>query len=176
MFEKLQERLETTFKKLRGYGKLTEDNIKDSLREVRVALLEADVNYKVAKEFLDRVKEKALDGDVLSSITPGQQFIKLVHDELCELLGSTNKPLDVSGSPPVVVMLAGLQGSGKTTTAGKLAIFLRKKGRKPLLVPSDVYRPAAIDQLMKIGTQIGVSTFASKHIDSPIQICNEART
>ncbi|MDI9561063.1 MAG: signal recognition particle receptor subunit alpha, partial [Pseudomonadota bacterium] len=117
MFEKLQERLETTFKKLRGYGKLTEDNIKDSLREVRVALLEADVNYKVAKEFLDRVKEKALDGDVLSSITPGQQFIKLVHDELCELLGSTNKPLDVSGSPPVVVMLAGLQGSGKTTTA-----------------------------------------------------------
>lgn len=175
MFEKLQERLETTFKKLRGYGKLTEDNIKDSLREVRIALLEADVNYKVAKDFLDRVKEKALGGDVLSSITPGQQFIKLVHDEMCELLGRTNKPLDVSGSPPVVVMLAGLQGSGKTTTAGKLAIFLRKKGRKPLLVPSDVYRPAAIDQLMKIGAQIGVSTFASKHIDSPIQICTEAK-
>jgi len=175
MFEKLQERLEATFKKLKGYGKLTEENIKDSLREVRVALLEADVNYKVAKDFLERVKDKALGGEVLSSITPGQLFIRIVNDELCELLGKTNKPLDVSGSPPVAIMLAGLQGSGKTTTAGKLAIFLKKKGRKPLLVPSDVYRPAAIDQLMKIGSQIGVTTFPSKGMTDPVQICVDAR-
>jgi signal recognition particle subunit SRP54 len=175
MFEKLQERLESTFKKLRGFGKLTEDNIKDSLREVRVALLEADVNYKVAKDFLEKVKEKALGGEVLTSITPSQLFIKIVHDEMCELLGKENKPLNTSGSPPVVIMLAGLQGSGKTTTAGKLAIFLRKKGRKPLLVPSDVYRPAAIDQLMKIGAQIGVSTFNSKDMKDPIRICSEAK-
>ena len=175
MFEKLQERLETTFKKLRGYGKLTEDNVKDSLREVRVALLEADVNYKVAKDFLEKVKEKALGGDVMTSITPGQLFIRIVHDELCELLGGANKPLDVAGSPPVSIMLAGLQGSGKTTTAGKLAIFLKKKGRKPLLVPSDVYRPAAIDQLTKIGSQIGIGTFPSKGMTDPLKICVEAK-
>ncbi|MCX5804881.1 MAG: signal recognition particle protein [Proteobacteria bacterium] len=175
MFEKLQERLETTFKKLRGYGKLTDENIKDSLREVRVALLEADVNYKVAKDFLERVKEKALGGEVLTSITPGQLFIRIVHEELCDLLGNTNKPLDVSGSPPVAIMLAGLQGSGKTTTAGKLAIFLKKKGRKPLLVPSDIYRPAAIDQLMKIGSQTGTAVFPSKGMTDPVQICVDAR-
>ncbi|HBA54581.1 signal recognition particle protein [Syntrophorhabdus aromaticivorans] len=175
MFEKLQERLEATFKKLRGYGKLSEDNIKDSLREVRVALLEADVNYKVAKDFLEKVKEKALGEGVLTSITPGQLFIKIVHDELCALLGQINKPLDVSGSPPVPIMLIGLQGSGKTTTAGKLAVQLRKKGRKPLLVPSDVYRPAAIDQLVKIGQQINIATFASKEVQDPVTICREAR-
>ena len=175
MFEKLQERLETTFKKLRGYGKLTEENIKDSLREVRVALLEADVNYKVAKDFLEKVKEKALGGEVMTSITPGQLFIRIVHDELCELLGGANKPLDVAGSPPVSIMLAGLQGSGKTTTAGKLAIFLKKKGRKPLLVPSDVYRPAAIDQLTKIGSQVGVGVFPSKGMTDPLKICVEAK-
>src|SRR5512137_1416959 len=145
MFEKLQERLDVIFKKVKGYGKLTEKNISDSLREVRIALLEADVNYKVAKDFLEKVREKAIGEGVFTSITPGQQFIKIVYDELCELLGKTNKPLDVAGSPPVAVMLIGLQGSGKTTTAGKLALFLRKKGRRPLLVPSDVYRPAAID-------------------------------
>ena len=132
MFEKLQERLESTFKKLRGYGKLSEDNIKDALREVRVALLEADVNYKVAKDFLEKVKEKAMGEDVVTSITPGQQFIKIVYDELCTLLGSTNKPLDVAGSPPVAVLLVGLQGSGKTTTCGKLALHLRKKGPQAL--------------------------------------------
>ena len=175
MFEKLQERLEATFKKLRGFGKLTEDNIKDSLREVRIALLEADVNYKVAKDFLERVREKALGAGVLTSITPGQLFIKTVHDELCELLGQVNKPLDVAGSPPVAIMLIGLQGSGKTTTAGKLALQLRKKGRKPLLVPSDVYRPAAIDQLTKIGQQLNIATFASKDIQDPVTICREAK-
>jgi len=175
MFEKLQERLEATFKKIMGYGKVTEDNIKDSLREVRIALLEADVNYKVAKDFLEKIKEKAIGEGVLTSITPGQLFVKTVHDELCELLGQVNKPLDVSGSPPVSLMLIGLQGSGKTTTAGKLALQLRKKGRKPLLVPSDVYRPAAIDQLLKIGQQINIATFAPKDIRDPIVICKEAR-
>jgi signal recognition particle subunit SRP54 len=175
MFERLQERLEATFKKLKGYGKLTENNIKDSLREVRIALLEADVNYKVAKDFLEKVREKAIGEGVLTSITPGQQFIKIVHDELCELLGKTNKPLDVTGSPPVAVMLIGLQGSGKTTTAGKLALFLRKKGRKPLLVPSDIYRPAAIEQLIKIGNQIGIDTFVPKEIKDPLTICKEAK-
>ncbi|MCX8111329.1 MAG: signal recognition particle protein [Syntrophorhabdaceae bacterium] len=175
MFERLQERLETTFKKLRGYGKLSEDNIKDSLREVRVALLEADVNYKVVKDFLDKIKEKALGAEVLTSITPGQQFIKIVYDELCELLGRVNVPVDVGGSPPVAVLLAGLQGSGKTTTAGKLALFLRKKGRKPLLVPTDIYRPAAIEQLTKIGNQIGISTFPVKDIKNPVVLCTEAK-
>lgn len=175
MFEKLQERLEGTFKKLRGYGKLSEANVKDSLREVRVALLEADVNYKVAKDFLEKIKVKALGEDVLSSITPGQQFIKIVFDELCELLGQTNKPLDIAGSPPVPVLLIGLQGSGKTTTAGKLALMLRKKGRKPLLVATDVYRPAAIDQLTKLGNQINVATFSLKDVKDPVQICKEAK-
>ena len=160
MFEKLQERLDVIFKKVKGYGKLSESNVKDSLREVRVALLEADVNYKVAKDFLERVKEKALGEEVMTSITPGQKFIKVVYDEMCDLLGETNKPLDVAGSPPVPVMLLGLQGSGKTTTAGKLALYLRKKGRKPLLVPTDVYRPAAIQQLAKIGSQLGIEAYA----------------
>lgn len=175
MFEKLQERLETTFKKLRGYGKLTEDNVKEALREVRIALLEADVNFRVAKDFLEKVKEKALGEEVLMSVTPGQQFIKIVHDELCALLGSTNKPLDVSGSPPVSVMLVGLQGSGKTTTAGKLALVLRKKGRRPLLVPSDIYRPAAIEQLTKVGKQLNIETYAVPQIKDPLTICKEAK-
>jgi len=120
MFEKLQERLEASFKKLRGYGKLSEDNIKDTLREVRIALLEADVNFKVAKDFLEKVREKALGEDVVSSITPGQQFIKIVYDELCALLGSTNKPLDVAGSPPVAVMLWDFRAPVKRQPAGSL--------------------------------------------------------
>lgn len=175
MFEKLQERFESTFKKVRGYGKLTENNIKDTLREVRVALLEADVNFKVAKDFLEKVKEKAMGEDVLTSITPGQLFVKIVYDELCELLGSANKPLDVAAAPPVPVMLIGLQGSGKTTTAGKLAIHLRKNGRKPLLVPSDIYRPAAIDQLVKLGKQINVEAFTMDVVKDPVTICKEAK-
>jgi len=175
MFEKLQERFESTFKKVRGYGKLTESNIKDTLREVRVALLEADVNFKVARDFLEKVKEKAMGEEVLTSITPGQQFIKIVYDELCELLGSANKPLDVAAAPPVPVMLIGLQGSGKTTTAAKLAVHLRKIGRKPLLVPSDIYRPAAIEQLVKLGKQINVEAFTMDVVKDPITICKEAK-
>ncbi len=175
MFEKLQERLESIFKKVRGHGKLSESNIRDSLREVRIALLEADVNFKVVKEFLDRVRDKALGEDVLTSITPGQKFVKIVYEELCDLLGSTNKPLDVAGSPPVSVMLIGLQGSGKTTTAGKLALYVRKKGRRPLLVPTDVYRPAAIEQLKKIGSQLNIETFSPSEGKDPVQICEEAK-
>ncbi len=175
MFEKLQERFESTFKKVRGYGKLTETNIKDTLREVRVALLEADVNFKVAKDFLEKVKEKAMGEDVLSSITPGQQFVKIVYDELCDVLGSANKPLDVAATPPVPVMLIGLQGSGKTTTSAKLAILIRKMGRKPLLVPSDIYRPAAIDQLVKLGKQINVEAFTMDVVKDPVTICKEAK-
>lgn len=175
MFDKLQERFESTFKKVRGYGKLTESNIKDTLREVRVALLEADVNFKVTKDFLEKVKEKAMGEDVLTSITPGQQFIKIVYDELCEVLGSANKPLDVAAAPPVPVMLIGLQGSGKTTTSAKLAIHIRKMGRKPLLVPSDIYRPAAIDQLVKLGKQINVEAFTMDVVKDPVTICKEAK-
>jgi signal recognition particle subunit SRP54 len=175
MFEKLQERLDVIFKKVKGYGKLSEANIKDSLREVRVALLEADVNYKVAKDFLEKVKEKAMGEEVMTSITPGQKFIKIVYDEMVDLLGKTNKPLDTAGSPPVPIMLLGLQGSGKTTTAGKLAVYLRKKGRKPLLVPTDVYRPAAIQQLQKIGSQLGIETFATAEGADPVQTCQDAK-
>jgi signal recognition particle subunit SRP54 len=175
MFEKLQERLDVIFKKVKGYGKLSESNIRDSLREVRVALLEADVNYRVAKDFLEKVKEKAMGEEVMTSITPGQKFIKIVYDELCALLGETNKPLDVAGSPPVPVMLLGLQGSGKTTTAGKLALYLRKKGRKPLLVPTDVYRPAAIEQLAKIGSQLGIEAFTPAAGTNPVEICRDAK-
>lgn len=175
MFEKLQERLDVIFKKVKGYGKLSEKNISDSLREVRVALLEADVNFKVAKDFLEKVREKALGEDVLTSITPGQKFVKIVHEELVELLGSTNKALDTGGSPPIAIMLLGLQGSGKTTTAGKLALYLRKKGRRPLLVPTDVYRPAAIDQLRKIGSQLNVETYPTDVNADPVQICADAR-
>ncbi len=175
MFEKLQERFESTFKKVRGYGKLTESNIKDTLREVRVALLEADVNFKVAKDFLEKVREKAMGEDVLTSITPGQQFVKIVYDELCAVLGSANKPLDIAAAPPVPVMLIGLQGSGKTTTCAKLAIHIRKMGRKPLLVPSDIYRPAAIDQLVKLGKQINVEAFTMDVVKDPVTICKEAK-
>ncbi len=175
MFEKLQERLDVIFKKVKGYGKLSESNVKDSLREVRVALLEADVNYKVAKDFLERVKEKALGEEVMTSITPGQKFIKIVYDEMRDLLGETSKPLDVAGSPPVPVMLLGLQGSGKTTTAGKLALYLRKKGRKPLLVPTDVYRPAAIQQLATIGRQLSIETYPTPEGADPIEICRDAK-
>ncbi len=175
MFEKLQERLDVVFKKVKGYGKLSESNIKDSLREVRVALLEADVNYKVAKDFLEKVQELALGEEVMTSITPGQKFVKIVYDEMVDLLGSTNKPLDVAGSPPVPVMLLGLQGSGKTTTAGKLALYLRKKGRRPLLVPTDIYRPAAIQQLAKIGSQLGIESFSPVQGTDPVQICQDAK-
>jgi len=150
MFDNLSDKLNAVFKKLKGHGKLTEKNIEEGLREVRMALLEADVHFKVVKSFISGIKERSLGQQVMSSLTPGQQVIKIVNEELTELMGGKLEDLNLSGSVPVSIMLVGLQGSGKTTTAGKLAVFLRKRGRKPYLVPADVYRPAAIDQLKKL--------------------------
>ena len=175
MFENLSDKLDAVFRKLKGHGKLTEKNIEEGLKEVRMALLEADVHYRVAKKFVAEVKERALGQDVLASLTPGQQVIKIVNDELTKLMGSRHEDLNLSDSSPVSIMLVGLQGSGKTTSAGKLAVFLRKKGRKPYLVPADVYRPAAIDQLQKLGDQLEVAVFSSSVDMDPVQICQDAR-
>jgi signal recognition particle subunit SRP54 len=158
MFETLTSKLQSAFRHLRGMGKLTEANMADALREVRVALLDADVNYKVARDFIERVKAKALGQEVIQSIQPGQQVIKILYDELVALLGDTHAGLDLSGSP-TSILLVGLHGSGKTTTAGKLARLLLKQGRQPLLVAADVYRPAAMDQLETLGRQLQVPTF-----------------
>ena len=176
MFDSLSDRLNTIFKKLKGHGKLTEKNVEEGLREVRIALLEADVHYKVTKKLVADIKERALGQEVMASLTPGQQVIKIVNDELTELMGGRFADLNLSGAAPTSVMLVGLQGSGKTTTAGKLAVFLRKNGRKPYLVPADVYRPAAIDQLIKLGEQLTVPVFPSSVEMDPVQICQEART
>jgi signal recognition particle subunit SRP54 len=175
MFENLSDKLESVFKKLKGHGKLTESNIEDGLREVRMALLEADVHFRVVKQFIADVKVRALGQDVLASLTPGQQIIKIVNEQLTELMGSRHETLDLKGSRPVAIMLVGLQGSGKTTTAGKLAVYLRDNGHKPYLVPADVYRPAAIDQLTKLGSQLSVPVFASQTDMNPVDICLEAR-
>ena len=142
MLESLSDRLNAIFRKLKGHGKLTEKNIEEGLKEVRMALLEADVHYRVVKKFIAEVKERAMGQEVMQSLTPGQQVIKIVNESLTELMGARHEQLNLSGTAPVSVMLVGLQGSGKTTTAGKLSVFLRKKGRKPYLVPADVYRPA----------------------------------
>ena len=159
MFEGLQDRLEGVIHKIKGYGKITEDNISDILREIRLALLEADVNYKVVKEFTNNVKEKAIGMGVITSLKPSELFVKVVNDELIELLGGEAKPLNVNGNP-AILMLVGLQGSGKTTTAGKLSNLLRKKNaKKPLLVACDVYRPAAIDQLKTIGKELNIPVY-----------------
>jgi signal recognition particle subunit SRP54 len=176
MFDNLSDKLNAVFKKLKGHGKLTEKNIEEGLREVRLALLEADVHYRVAKKFIADIKERALGREVLSSLTPGQQVVKIVFDELTTLMGARNESLNLAGTQPVAIMLVGLQGSGKTTTAGKLAIHLRKIGKKPYLVPADIYRPAAIDQLKKLGDQLSVPVFASTSDMDPIRICQDART
>jgi signal recognition particle subunit SRP54 len=176
MFEKLSDKLDAAFKKLKGRGKLTEKNIEEGLKEIRMALLEADVHYRVAKRFIADVKERALGQEVLTSLTPGQQIIKIVNEELTEMMGSHQEELNLSGPSPVSLMLVGLQGSGKTTTAGKLAVFLRNKGRKPYLVPADVYRPAAIDQLKKLGEQLTVPVFSSSVDMDPVQISRDAKT
>jgi signal recognition particle subunit SRP54 len=176
MFDNLSDKLNAVFKKLKGHGKLTEKNIEEGLREVRLALLEADVHYRVAKKFIADIKERALGREVLSSLTPGQQVVKIVFDELTTLMGARNESLNLAGTQPVAIMLVGLQGSGKTTTAGKLAIHLRKIGKKPYLVPADVYRPAAIDQLKKVGDQLTVPVFASTSDMDPVRICQDART
>ena len=175
MFDSLSEKLDGVFKRLKGHGKLTETNISDGLREVRMALLEADVHFKVVKRFVADIKERALGQEVMSSLTPGQQVVKIVNNELTSLMGGQYEELELKGTHPVGVMLVGLQGSGKTTTAGKLAVHLRKAGRKPYLVPADVYRPAAIDQLRKIGTQLDIPVFDATTDMDPVDICQQAR-
>ncbi|MGV3524105.1 MAG: signal recognition particle protein [Candidatus Sericytochromatia bacterium] len=168
MFENLSERFQNVFHKMWGHGKITEENISEALREVRRALLEADVNLQVIKGLTARIKEKALGQEVIKSLSPGQVFIKIVNDELVALLGGENEPLKYNGSPGIV-MLCGLQGAGKTTTCGKLGLYLRKQGRRPLLVAADIYRPAAIQQLIILGKQIGIPVFHKPDAD-PVDI------
>lgn len=175
MFESLTEKLELTFKRLRGEGKISEKNIDDALREVRLALLEADVHVKVVRTFLDSVKAKSLGQEVLLSLTPEQQFLKIVRDELTGLLGGEHRKLDLKSAPPVVIMLVGLQGSGKTTTLAKLARHLKRdQKRTPYLVPADVYRPAAIEQLKILGAEIELPVYDSNPQTSPVTICKQA--
>lgn len=175
MFESLSKKLESVFKNVRGQGKLTEKNMKESLQQIRVALLEADVNYKVVKQFVQSVQEQALGQKVLDSIAPGQQIVKIVHDELVKLMGGSNEPLRMAPTPPTIIMMVGLQGQGKTTTAGKLAFMLKKKGHQPLLVGADVYRPAAIKQLEIVAGQAGAQFFSLGEHADPVQTCVMAK-
>jgi signal recognition particle subunit SRP54 len=175
MFDSLSDRLDGAFKKLKGRGKLTEKNIDQGLKEVRMALLEADVHYRVVKRFIADIKARAMGQEVMGSLTPAQQVVKIVNGELTELMGARHEELNLSGTRPAALMLVGLQGSGKTTTAGKLSVWLRKKGQKPYLVPADVYRPAAIDQLQKLGGQLDVPVFPSTREQDPVDICREAK-
>ncbi|MFR7873974.1 MAG: signal recognition particle protein [Christensenellales bacterium] len=173
-FEGLSSKLQEFTKKLRGKTRINESDLKEMLREVKLALLEADVNYKIVKEFISTIQEKALGQDVLKSLTPGQQVVKIVKDELVELLGGTESKINFSPNPPTIIMLVGLQGSGKTTTAGKLANLLRKQGKKPLLVACDVYRPAAIKQLQVVGGQLGIPVFANENSKDVVHIAKQA--
>ncbi|OKY74453.1 MAG: signal recognition particle protein [Desulfobulbaceae bacterium DB1] len=174
MFENLSDRLHKVFKDLRGHGKLNETNIQDAMREVRMALLEADVNFNVVKEFVAAVGDKAVGHEVLESLSPGQQVVKIVNEELIALLGGSTSHLDLKGKTPAVIMMVGLQGSGKTTSSGKLAKLLKKQGRRPYLVPADVYRPAAIEQLHVLGRAIGVPVHPSQTDQNPVTICRNA--
>jgi signal recognition particle subunit SRP54 len=174
MFQALSDRLNEIFKRLRGYGRLREDDIAESLREVRLALLEADVNFKVVRSFLDRVRERAVGREVLESLTPGQQVVKVVYEELTALMGGTASPLRTAGQPPTILMLVGLQGSGKTTTAGKLARLLKENGRRPLLVAADLQRPAAQEQLATLGKTLGIDLHRSSGAASAVAVCREA--
>ena len=173
-FEGLADRLQNAIKKIRGSQKVTEDDLKETLREVRMALLEADVNFKVVKDFIARIKERAMGQEVQASLTPGQFIIKIVNEELTDLLGGTQSKLMVASKPPTVIMLVGLQGAGKTTTAGKLANHLRKNGKKPLLVAGDVYRPAAIKQLQVLGEQLNIPVFSLGDQVSPVEIAKQS--
>ncbi len=173
-FEGLSSRLQEITRKFRGRVRVTESDLKEMLREVKLALLEADVNYKIVKDFIADVNEKALGQDVLKSLTPGQQVIKIVKDELVELLGGTESKINFNPNPPTIIMLVGLQGSGKTTTAGKLANLLRKQGKNPLLVACDVYRPAAIKQLQVVGKQLNIPVFANEASKDVVHIAKQA--
>ncbi len=172
-FEGLSDRLENSFKKLRAKGKLTEADVKEAMREVRLALLEADVNYKVAKEFTKKVTDRAIGADVMESLTPGQMVIKIVNEELTDLMGGNEARLAIANHPPTIVMMCGLQGSGKTTHSAKLALKLRKEGHRPLLVACDVYRPAAIKQLQVVGEQVGTTVF-EMGTENPVHIAEQA--
>ena len=173
-FEGLSSRLQEITRKIRGKARITEGDLKEMLREVKLALLEADVNYKIVKEFIGTVREKALGQDVLKSLTPGQQVVKIVKDELVELLGGTEAKVNFTPNPPTIIMLVGLQGSGKTTTAGKLANLFRKQGKKPLLVACDVYRPAAIKQLQVVGKQLNIPVYANETSTDVVHIARQA--
>ncbi|MYE11339.1 MAG: signal recognition particle protein, partial [Gammaproteobacteria bacterium] len=175
MFENLTDKLEQTFKRLRGHGRITESNVAESLREVRLALLEADVNFKVVKSFIDSVRAKSMGRDVLESLTPDQQLIKIVREELVEILGGEAARVDLKGRQPVVLMLVGLQGSGKTTTAVKLALHLKQQQKRtPYLVSADVYRPAAREQLRTLCDEHGLPVYDSGDSSSPVEICRNA--
>jgi signal recognition particle subunit SRP54 len=174
MFESLTEKLNATFKKLRGHGALSEKNIEEALKEVRLALLEADVHYKVVKKLIQDIRQRAVGQEVHESLTPGQQVVKIVNQELTQLMGGSRQELQLTGKTPFVLMLVGLQGSGKTTTAAKLAQHLRKQGRHPYLVPADIYRPAAIDQLNKLGSELGVPVHSVDKDHKPENICADA--
>ena len=173
-FEGLSEKLQEVTRKLRGKARITDSDLKEMLREVKLALLEADVNYMIVKEFINTIQEKALGQNVLKSLTPGQQVIKIVKDELVELLGGTESKINFTPNPPTIIMLVGLQGSGKTTTAGKLANLLRKQGKKPLLVACDVYRPAAIKQLQVVGGQLNIPVYANENSKDVVKIARQA--
>jgi len=174
MFDRLSDKLNQVFKKLKGRGTLTEAQVTEALREVRLALLEADVNYKVTKQFIEQIRERAVGEEVLKSLTPAQQVIKIVHEELTMLLGGESPKLDLSGRPPVALMLVGLQGSGKTTTAAKLARRLKAQGRQPYLVPADVQRPAAIEQLKRLAADAGVGVYDTQPGQNPVAISDAA--
>jgi signal recognition particle subunit SRP54 len=171
MFESLTEKLESIFKKLKGKGLLKEEDVDLALKEIRLALLEADVNFKVVKDFVGNIRAKAVGKEVLESLTPGQQVIKIVHEELCELLGRTNSKIQLLPNPPTIIMMVGLHGSGKTTTSAKLARLFKKEGRRPMLVAADLQRPAAIDQLIALGRQLDVPVHSSREIKDPVALC-----
>ncbi len=174
IFEGLADRLQETFKKLRGHGKLTETDVEEAMRDVRMALLEADVNFKVVKDFVKRVKERAIGQDVLETLTPAQAVIRIVNEELTELMGGTQSRINISPKPPTIIMMVGLQGSGKTTTAGKLAKSLKKQGKHPLLVADDIYRPAAVKQLQVLGEQLGIPVFSMEPGTDAVTIASHA--
>ena len=175
MFDNLTAKLEGVFKRLRGHGKLTQQNIQEALKEVRMALLEADVNFKVVKDFIQSVEQRAIGQEVLASLTPAQQLIKVVREEMTNLMGVEEQKIHLSGSPPVPIMLVGLHGCGKTTTAAKLARYFKERKKRPYLVPADVYRPAAIDQLQKLGEELKVDFYRPEASQTPLEICVKGR-
>ena len=174
IFEGLADRLQETFKKLKGHGKLTEDDVNEAMRDVRMALLEADVNFKVVKDFIKRVKERAIGQEVMEQLTPAQLVVKIVNEELTELMGGSQSKINMQANPPTIIMMVGLQGAGKTTSAGKLGLTLKKQGKRPLLVAADIYRPAAVTQLQVIGKQLDIPVFSMEPGTSAVTIANSS--